>query len=256
MIQQVVGMITLLLVSMIQEMMGGSAASLAAPTPGPAAVPAPSPVAAPPTPAPLPAAPAPAPTAPAAAPGGPVTKGSAFNGTLRIAQIDDFNSAHGDQVAGVLKQGGADGGLGGKVDLLQFNVNEGGPNKVANINNALRTIIARVQQGEKIDAVNLSQAGSGPATQETSALVDQLISMGIPVAVAAGNNGPNVVNGMAGANSFNVQSTGGNSGRGNVTANGPTTSIATANLAPILAMLRAQGLSIAQIRSTLGQLGF
>lgn len=250
MITQVVGIITLLLVSMIQEMMGGgSAASLAAPTPGPIAGPASSPAVLPPVPA------------GAAPPGGPVTKGSAFNGNLRIAQIDNFSDAHGNEIANTLKKGGADAGLGGKVDLLQFDINNGGPNKVANINAALSDIISRVQRGEKIDAVNISLQGDGADTKQTSALVDQLISMGVPVAVAAGNNGPNVHNGLEGGNSFNVQSAtngqlNGTSGRGNITANGQTTSFATANLTPLLAMLRAQGLSIAQIRATLGQMSF
>jgi hypothetical protein len=182
---------------------------------------------------------------------------SAGNGRLTIAQIDSFTgTTHGQEIANVLKNGGGDSSLAGKVDLIQFDIAKNG-NTSQNINDALQSVIQQVQSGTKIDAVNMSlQDFQASATsKQTSALVDQLAALGVPVAVAAGNSGPGQVNQLEGNNSFNVQSaTNGQinatSGKGNVTANGQTTSFATANLAPVLAAKHAQGLSVAQIRAS------
>jgi hypothetical protein len=183
----------------------------------------------------------------------------ASTGRLRIAQIDTFTgSTHGQEIANTLRSGGGDPSLAGKIDLLQFDIANGNGGTSQNINNALQNIVQRVQSGEQIDAVNMSlqDFSNGAQEQQTRALVDQLAALGVPVAIAAGNNGPNQQNQLGGANTFNVQSaTNGQinatSGRGNVTADGQTTSFAAANLAPVLAAKKAQGQTIGQIRASL-----
>lgn len=179
------------------------------------------------------------------------------NGRLVIAQVDLFTgSTHGNEIAQTLKSGGGDPSLASRIDLLQFDIGGGGSSQKTN--DALKAIIQKVQNGEKIDAVNLSLTSfvNDASSQETRALVDQLGNLGVPVAIAAGNNGPNQENQLEGSTSFNVQSaTNGklnaSSGRGNVTAEGRTTSFATANLAPILAAKRADGQTLSQIRASL-----
>lgn len=194
-------------------------------------------------------------------PGAAPPPAAAAGGPLRIAQIDSFSGDHGNEIAGLIKKGGTHPDLVGNkdVDLLQYDIGNGSSQK---INDSLNDIITRVQKGERIDAVNMSLQDftDNGASQETRGLVDKLISMGIPVAVAAGNDGPGAQNFLEGMNSFNVESfTGGKrnatSGLGNVHSEGSTTSYATANLTPLLASLHAQGMSLDQIRAYLAKLG-
>jgi hypothetical protein len=181
------------------------------------------------------------------------------NGSLKIVQIDNFSADntgfnHGQEMAKVLKNGGGDQGLAGKVDLDQYNVAGGNTNKKAS--DALRDVLQRVRNGEQVDAVHMplqafQQDGN---TQEVKQLIEQLSAAGVPVVVAAGNEGPGKQNTLTGENSFNVQSAtngkvNGNSGKGNVTAEGRTTSFASANLAPILAAKKNAGLSLGQMKN-------
>jgi hypothetical protein len=234
-LQQVLQMIIMVIMALIQgDASGASLPPAAGLTPGLTGVGGTSAVATPP---------------PAAAAGGP----------LRIAQIDSFSSEHGEEIADLINGGGTHSDLvQDDIDLLQYDIGGGSNQK---INDSLRDIIMRVQSGERIDAVNMSLQDftESDAAAETSQLVDQLIAMGIPVAVAAGNDGPGAQNFLEGQNSFNVESftngmRNGTSGLGNVQSDGSTTSYATANLTPLLASLHAQGMSIAQIRAYLANL--
>ena|GEM_PF-3081733 len=169
---------------------------------------------------------------------------------LKIVAIDDFSSGHGQEITKTLAQGG-------DVDVQQYDISKGG-NRLANISSSLDDVIARVRNGETIDAVNLSQEDFGNSSlgNEVRRKIELLSDLGVPVAVAAGNGGRNQVNSLAASNSFNVGSTTNgvlnrSSGIGNVTAEGQTTSFATANLTSQLARMHAQGYSNGQIFSML-----
>lgn len=195
------------------------------------------------------------------------TQSQPFTGQVRIAQIDNFTTDqtgfnHGQEIANTLRNGGNDPNMRGKVDLLQYDVSKGGGSITDRIADSLENVAQRVQNGEQIDAVNLSMQdfqASGD-TQRVKAAIEQLSQLGVPVAVAAGNGGRDTVNQLTGNSSFNVQSaTDGNinqdSGLGNITAEGQTTSFATANLTPLLARMKASGASVGDIRSRLGVIG-
>ncbi len=160
-----------------------------------------------------------------------------------VAEIDDFTTDntgfnHGAEIANTLNPDGS-------VNVLKFNIGGSG-DRLAKIANSLDTVIARVKNGETIDAVNLSQQdfSNSPETAQVRAKIDELAALGVPVAVAAGNNGPSQHNSLISNKAFAVQSaTNGlanpNSGLGNVTAEGRTTSFATANFTRQLAFSRA-----------------
>jgi hypothetical protein len=179
-------------------------------------------------------------------------RGADFKGTLNIAALDDFTgSSHGDNIAKTLENGGGDAGLAGKVNVQKFNISNG---STSQINDSLKQIIAQVKNGGSIDAVNISQQAlnSTSDTTLTSQLVDQLAAMDIPVAIAAGNGGPQKHNYLEGNNTFNVSSStngqvNASSGEGNVVADGETTSQATANLSPILALRHRLGMTNQEI---------
>lgn len=163
--------------------------------------------------------------------------GQQFNGMVRrggptVAVIDDFNSNHGNEVAGIVQGGGA--------NALRFDVNNGG-SRDQGVLNALDNVIGAVQSGQRVDAVNLSQQNF-QASATTGAIqqrIGLLESMGVPVVVAAGNNGGGAANQYAGNASFVVESGGPGSGRGNVRGNGQTTSQAAASVAAQIALSRA-----------------
>lgn len=195
----------------------------------------------PPTPAP----------APAAAPRSAGSAAGAAGRQLKIVELDDFSVAHGNEIAKTLTRDG-------DVDLERVDLSRGGGNRLASMSTALDNLIERARNGETIDAVNISQQdfGNSGLAGEVRRKIDLLSDLGVPVAVAAGNNGPNQKNSLTGTKSFNVMSTTNGtvnrtSGTGNVSAEGQTTSFATANLAVQLARLRAQGLSNGQILNTL-----
>ena len=192
-----------------------------------------------PTAAPLAAPAVGAATAPANASTAPNSAGR----KVVVAQIDNFNNGHGDMVANEINAGG-------DADILRFNTGGNG-NQIAE---KLREVVQLVGSGETIDVVNLSMQ-SVQDDPEVQGLIDQLTEMGVPVAIAAGNNGRGTRNGLATDNAFIVEATDGSgnvrdiSGQGNIQYEGRTTSAATGGLAPLLGRLKAQGLSIAQIRA-------
>ncbi len=167
----------------------------------------------------------------------------------KIAQIDDFGSNHGNAVGQAIQQG-----TGGNADIIKFDVQGG--NTSGKIASSLNSIVQRVRNGETIDAVNISMQdfNNGPDKDQIHQSIAELKRMGVPVVVAAGNNGPGQVNRIGDANSFNVESaTNGqrnaSSGMGNVQAEGQTTSFAAANLTAQIANRKASGASMADIES-------
>lgn len=161
--------------------------------------------------------------------------GRQFGGMVgpTVAVIDDFNSNHGNQVAGIVQNGGA--------NTLRFDVNSGG-SRDQGVLNALDNVIGAVQSGQRVDAVNLSQQNF-QASATTGAIqqrIGLLESMGVPVVVAAGNNGGGAANQYAGNASFVVESNGPGSGRGNVRGAGNTTSEAAASVAAQIALSRGR----------------
>ncbi|MEB3285951.1 MAG: hypothetical protein VKJ04_00455 [Vampirovibrionales bacterium] len=204
---------------------------------------------------------APAPTAAiggalGSAPAG--TKGNAGGLTRNvvIAQIDNFSTDqsgfnHGEEMAKTMRSGGGDPSLAGKVDLLQFQINNG---SVRDIADYLEQITAAVQSGQTIDAVEIPQFVSTPDadTARANAAIEQLSALGVPVVVAAGNSGPQQNNALGNSGAFLVQNLergqiDPESGTGNILFQGPTTSYASANLATVVAAKKALGLSMDQI---------
>ncbi len=179
--------------------------------------------------------------------------GSSNPSQTRVAVIDDFNTAHGGQVASALQQNGA--------DTLNFNIGQSGTSRSASIATSLQDIARRLDSGEKIDAVNLSQQDF--AGDQNSQAIQQAISYiqsrhGVPVVVAAGNGGPNRVNRLAsGASLVAANASRGsdvldpNSSVGNIAQSADTSSIASALVAARAGQLRSQGLDLNSIVSNL-----
>jgi len=187
------------------------------------------------------------------------------NGRLVIAEIDQFSANrngfnHGAEIEEVLRSGGGDESLDGRIDVLRFDVS--GSGNTSKIVDALEAIIARVRNGEQIDAVNISQQNfrMTNGTRRVRNAIETLTDLGIPVAVAAGNEGMSNRNQLSAQNAFTVESATNdrinrNSGDGNVFFNARSTSFATANLTPLLALRHSQGLSITQIMTEINQSG-
>ena len=141
--------------------------------------------------------------------------GAQVEGMLRgdapnVAVLDDFSGpgSHGEEIAGLIENGDPEGGA---IGTLRYNVNGGG-DVSANIAGSLGDVARRVAQGEKVDAVNLSQqsfqaSGSSQAVRDRIAQLQQL---GVPVVVSAGNGGPGQQNPLAGGAALVVE----NSARG------------------------------------------
>lgn len=178
---------------------------------------------------------------------------------LKVAVIDQFQPDstgfnHGESITNTIAAGGSDSRLSGRVSTLKYDV--AGNNSTGRIADALKDVAERVKRGEVIDAVNVSQQDFSDnfQTQRVRQAVQELISLGVPVAIAAGNGGPNMVNQLTTGDAFIVSSAqngqiNADSGRGNVVSEGRSTSFATANLTPTLASLKASGLSISQIHA-------
>ncbi|MBY0403196.1 MAG: hypothetical protein K2X66_04805 [Cyanobacteria bacterium] len=85
--------------------------------------------------------------------------------------------------------------------------------------------------GDKPDVINISQfiGQSSADTQKVQQLIKDLTAQGVKVVVAAGNNGPNQKNALAPAEADTVSNGTNQSGPGNVTGSGRTTSFAAAN---------------------------
>jgi hypothetical protein len=188
-------------------------------------------------------------------PAGSSATPTAPGGNPVIAQIDDFvpnetGFNHGAKIAEKLN-------LDGNTSLLQYNINTApGVDKTANIATSLDQVIAAVQSGQKIDAVHIPQydPNESAATQAIREKTDVLATKyGVPVVIAAGNNGPQGVNKIVSPNAFevvNVQNGQINpmSGIGNINfQEGMSTSFASAGAAREIAKLKNQGLTIPQI---------
>ncbi len=159
-----------------------------------------------------------------------------------VAVLDDFNSSHGGEIAGIIQRGGA--------DTLNLNVNNGG-DRVAGISAGLDNVLARLEKGQSIDAVNLSQQAlsDGMENEQVRQKIQEIQSRGVPVVVAAGNGGNNT---LARGAAFSVSNGSSNSGQGNIQAQGAQTSQATASVAAEAAKLHKQGASITQTQQQLG----
>jgi len=158
-----------------------------------------------------------------------------------ITDSQGFN--HGEQVAKTINANN-------DINVIKMDISSG--DGYANVSNALDQVLARLKNGEHIDAVNLSQQAYVENAQaaEIRAKLDQIAAMGVPVDVAAGNDGPNKTNVLVSAHSFSVASTtngvvNASSGKGNVNAEASTTSFAAAEFTRQIALLHAAGKAIA-----------
>ncbi len=163
-----------------------------------------------------------------------------------IAEIDDFTSPHGEKIFTILS---ANNAVVKKYDISQ----EGDRN--ANIDKALAEILTSVQSGTHFDAVNLSQQEftDSPLEKTIRAKLMQLMTLNVPVSIAAGNGGITKPNQMAAKGSFIVvAATDGqvnkDSGPGNVVVNAETTSLAAALFTTRVADLHAKGWNLTKIR--------
>lgn len=181
--------------------------------------------------------------------------GGQQGGRPRVAVIDDFQTGHGFRMEQTLNGSGA--------DTLRFNTNQPGANRTTMIANALQDVAARLDRGEKVDAISLSQQdfGVGPDTGRIQQLMQYIQQRhGVPVVVAAGNAGPGAQNQLAnGAALVASNAAPGsdfrdpNSGLGNILQAAPTTSDAAALVAARAAALRNQGLGLQSIVAGLQQ---
>ncbi|HEY9687630.1 MAG TPA: hypothetical protein V6C52_11700 [Coleofasciculaceae cyanobacterium] len=188
---------------------------------------------------------------------------------LKIAVIDNFNrsddslykgfGSHGDYVTHLIRSGGKDPRLAGKIDVLTYDSAKSADDAVSTsldkILKSLDDVYNRAKSGENIDAVNLSQAAfsEGADSEQVRAAIGRLRDLNIPVAVAAGNNGPTEENTLANAGQFEVEATRNGkrvarSGHGNIKADEEYTSFATANLSPLLASRHHAGFDINEIK--------
>ena len=165
-----------------------------------------------------------------------------------VVEIDNFVTDsqgfnHGEQVAKTINANN-------DINVIKMDISSG--DGYANVSNALDQVLARLKNGERIDAVNLSQQAytENAKAAEIRAKLDQIAAMGVPVDVAAGNDGPNQTNVLVSAHSFSVASTtngvvNASSGKGNVNAEASTTSFAAAEFTRQVALLHAAGKAIA-----------
>jgi hypothetical protein len=183
---------------------------------------------------------------------------------ITVAQLDTFftdNTGfnHGRDIAATIRQGGATPQLAGDIDLLQYRVDGNGPlaaTMANNTANALQDVVKRVKNGQDIDAVNMSLQDFNPSAGagQVRSLVQQLIQMNVPVLVAAGNAGPQMVNQLTTPSALVVQSaTNGrrnaNSGIGSIQGESSSTSFATAGLSPRIAAMANSGMTVQQIKA-------
>ncbi len=254
--------------SLVQNFMGGGSSSFAGnpaiqprPQPLPQPVPQPLPQAVPgqpPVPTPVPVQQPPVQQPPAGRRNDP--------NRITVYQIDVFRPDntgfnHGNAIADTLRGGGQTPGLANQVTLKQIDVSgSNSPEQFTRrVSSALQTVLAQAQSGQDVDAVNLSLQDfqATASIPEVRNLIGQLSAMGIPVVVSAGNGGPNQVNQLVGPGAFIVESmtngmVNGNSGRGNIRANGRTTSFAAANLTPQIAQMINAGMTLQQVQQALG----
>lgn len=170
-------------------------------------------------------------------------------GKPRVAVIDDFVAEengfnHGQSITGIIQQGSG-------ADAVLYNIDQANGDRWGNTIEALGDIARRAEAGERFDAVNLSQqdwAINDSTNGVSQAIADLQTRFGIPVVVAAGNNGPAMGNSLAQTAALVVENSQlgqegrvAGSGLGNIRSEGEFTSQATANVTARLAQLRAQG---------------
>jgi len=171
-----------------------------------------------------------------------------------IVQIDSFTTDetgfnHGEEVGQTILAGSN----AATTDLIQL---DAGPS-VAGIADNLEQVLARMDQGQDYDAINISlgaDVGNADAAR-VQQLVDEFAARGVAVNISAGNDGPGVANGLATQNAFIVANTENGqldaaSGTGNVTAEGRTTSFATAAFTAQAAAAVNAGATLDSIRTS------
>lgn len=193
------------------------------------------------------------------------------NDPVDVFVIDDFNPDrsqpnkagagffnHGETVSQIAKSGGSHAELANQVAVHKYNINRGGIN--SSRSGAIGDVLDRVIQiaqtdPSKVDAVNISQQEFEESTdsQRVQAKIQKLIDMGIPVVVAAGNDGPTEKNQLATPDAFIASTLKENSGIGNVAVQTKATSFAAPDLAPFLGFLRREGYSYEQIKAKIQQ---
>jgi hypothetical protein len=203
-------------------------------------------------------------------------EGDAYAGrALQIHVIDIFtpnttdrNFNHGETTSGMILSGSTDASLTGKMVIHRYNVGQPAGSLLwqtdewaGKIAMVLETIIAKARMNPaSVDAVNISlqDFDDTPNARRVRKRINELLLMGIPVAVAAGNLGPEARNTLVARNAFVVSATEGGalrpeSGVGNVRAEGRSTSFATAAVTPLLARAHAEGKSLSEIRQRIEQ---
>ncbi len=204
--------------------------------------------------------------------------------SIQIIQIDNFTPIppedafytqdihfnHGETVANMLRMGGAEPSLRGRITLRTFNIGapEGQEPELTDkwsmrIADVLEQIVAEVKvDPTSVDVVCIAQQNpqDTPQTKVVRDHIDTLLSLGIPVVVAAGNQSDElsdsvnfVPNALANMNAFVVQATQhgnllSNSKPGNVSAEGRSTSFAAPAVAPLLGYYKTLGYGIDEIR--------
>ncbi len=199
----------------------------------------------------------------------PVNPGDAEQ--IRIALVDDFVAEegefnHGETMAGIIQSGGAitQGAINSEapnIEIERFEVDVPGEVRVESIANATDEVVRQVANGEEFDAVNLSQQANfvDPFTIRTNANTTRLQNQfDVPVAAAAGNNGPDVPNTLATGAAvvvenaeFGTETRAAGSGEGNLTSEGVFTCQATANVTARAGQLQDLGFNPDEVATLL-----
>lgn len=195
--------------------------------------------------------------------------------SIQVAVIDDFVAEgngfnHGQNIDEIITAGGAirNGNVSQEapnIETVRFNIDHtnGTGGRTQNIADSLNAVIDQASNGVEFDAVNISQqdfVASQDTAEVTRAIQELQSAFGIPVVVAAGNQGAGARNQLAPAAAFQVANSdfgsefrADMSGLGNVLSEGEFTSQATANVTARVAQLHAQGLTIPEIQAAIYQ---
>ncbi len=192
-------------------------------------------------------------------------------GQVTVAVIDDFSADgsggsafnHGQTMRSIIENGGSinQGAVAQNappINTLNYHIDTGnGGDRSEWVLNALNDIHQRLNLGLDIDAVNISQQDfeNSDNNQRINAMINLIQSnFGVPVVVAAGNEGPESNNVLANGALFRVENSApgsdqrtDSSGIGNIRSEGAFTSQATANVSARAAQLRDLGYSLSQI---------
>jgi len=178
-----------------------------------------------------------------------------FAGRPRVAVLDDFNGKHGKAMSNAIRMAGA--------ETLDVNVAEGAKTRTASIADALQDLSRKLDRGERIDAVNLSQQAfqDSPDAERIRQSIQYIQARhGVPVVVAAGNSGREKTNvlgrGAALVAENAVRGTdqlSSKSGQGNILQEASSTSMASALVSAQAAILHRRGWGVKNIVSQLQQ---